>query len=424
MTIVGLFTQMREHVIASSGLNFAESVIPWDKISHLREIQFDETGDKLKAIIESFYVDGIDGFESVKKEGTKITGIFTDIVSPALTKRFRFEVTPKDITYSPTNGDEVAAADFSLTEFAVKKGKAPAKKKNCQKGFACGNTCLALISKGGKPMQCRKTPDPGTKALIDALFGDKEESGIKRIEDTAPKSTTKNLTKKEWKKREAGKGLVPKEIISGGSSNVGIIFGTSLSEVGNDPAKVSTTLDKQFASNNSKNSKHALTSSIVIEKGLDSYEALDDGYSQQLNNAVKKAGKDYAMNVVVPDDPGQIELAKALQVPDKNQKTYFLDEKKLSISSDYGQLTTPDATDISSTKKGHNRSDEEVAKVAGQLKKAGGNNWVPVLVKQTDLNKYEVVGNHFAYDVAKKAGITKIRVLTVDSDTTSNEWGL
>lgn len=61
----------------------------------------------------------------------------------------------------------------------------------------------------------------------------------------------------------------------------------------------------------------------------------------------------------------------------------------------------------------HSESEESVAEAA-KLIKAAGRNWIPVPIQQTKDYEYEVVGNSFIYEAAKKAGIERLWTVVVD----------
>lgn len=158
---------------------------------------------------------------------------------------------------------------------------------------------------------------------------------------------------------------------------------------------------------------------IVIETGVDKYAAIDDGFSPKVAGVLNEP---YAR--IIPNNPKQIELAKALRVPDKNET--LLDGLKMfprnkglpGNLSDVGSLMHIYDHEITSSFKaseGHDASEEEIERVAKQVRKDGkGHNWVPVLVRETGEDKYEVVGNHFVYDVMKKANVEKMWTIIVE----------
>ena len=54
------------------------------------------------------------------------------------------------------------------------------------------------------------------------------------------------------------------------------------------------------------------------------------------------------------------------------------------------------------------------------LKEKGDRNWIPLLVKETGKDKYEVIANSFIYAVAKEAGLDRIWcIIADDSDDTA-----
>ena len=54
------------------------------------------------------------------------------------------------------------------------------------------------------------------------------------------------------------------------------------------------------------------------------------------------------------------------------------------------------------------------------LKEKGDRNWIPLLVKETGKDKYEVIANSFIYAVAKEAGLDRVWcIIADDSDDTA-----
>lgn len=172
--------------------------------------------------------------------------------------------------------------------------------------------------------------------------------------------------------------------------------------------------DKQISS--LKDNERNYNPGIVIEKntgGDVKIVPIADNYSQSLNASGTYHNKKM-FNVVVPDEPQQIALAKTLRsVPDDNSKGIFTAKQPTSTLTDVGIMQANTASDLNSTRKGHSASDDTVEKAAIELRKAGGKNWVPVLVRKSEFDTYDVVGNYFAYDVAKKANIDKIWTVEV-----------
>jgi len=51
---------------------------------------------------------------------------------------------------------------------------------------------------------------------------------------------------------------------------------------------------------------------------------------------------------------------------------------------------------------------------ANILKQKGGRNWIPVIVKETGEDKYQVIGNSFVYAVAEQAGLERVWCIIAD----------
>lgn len=63
------------------------------------------------------------------------------------------------------------------------------------------------------------------------------------------------------------------------------------------------------------------------------------------------------------------------------------------------------------------RSSAFVIKAAANLlAETGGRNWIPVIVKEIDRDRYQVIGNSFVYAVVKEAGLERIWCIVADSD--------
>jgi ribosomal protein S17E len=436
MAIAQLFQNLHDHL----PVEFAENIVTTLDTSQLWLLDFDESGVQIKNILESTYTDGITGLENVKNDGKQITGVFLDKISPNITKKYSFTVSPNNISYQLENPNDLEGTDFAELEFATPKMFGGSKKpKNCPNSTPCGLSCIK------KGLKCSKPPNseqgkaiaqlldkgkkaPSTKATTKNDVPDTEKEKVARKTKSTSKRDTSGVQKKEKRlpQPQASTDLPPLKPV-----DIKKLGATSLNDIGNvvqvhndelkrDKNKTDKNLENQFK--NAKSNRN-LTPGLVIETGRDEYEAIDDGFSQQLNNASASANKGLAFNLVVPNEEKQIHLAAALQHPDKDQKIYFDDGKNRGSISDYKNLLVVSPEEITTTKKGHDRSDEEVDRVAKQLRDAGGINWVPVLVRETGQDKYEVVGNHFAYEVAKKANITKIRTIVVEDKTTGKKKG-
>ncbi|WP_088894357.1 Rho termination factor N-terminal domain-containing protein [Leptolyngbya ohadii] len=55
------------------------------------------------------------------------------------------------------------------------------------------------------------------------------------------------------------------------------------------------------------------------------------------------------------------------------------------------------------------------------LNQKGGRNWVPVIVKETGKDKYQVIGNSFVYAIAEEAGLERIWCIIADDSSETAE---
>ncbi|MBD2007002.1 MULTISPECIES: Rho termination factor N-terminal domain-containing protein [Cyanophyceae] len=62
-----------------------------------------------------------------------------------------------------------------------------------------------------------------------------------------------------------------------------------------------------------------------------------------------------------------------------------------------------------------------ITATAKKLTKSGGRNWVPVIVKETGEDQYEVIGNSFIYAVVEEAGLEKVWCIIADPSDESVE---
>lgn len=58
---------------------------------------------------------------------------------------------------------------------------------------------------------------------------------------------------------------------------------------------------------------------------------------------------------------------------------------------------------------------------ASLLTQKGGRNWVPVIVKETDKDKYAVIANSFIYAVAEEAGLERVWCIIADDSADTLE---
>ena len=131
-------------------------------------VDFDGSGLKVKSILEDAYKDGISGLENVLVDGDTITGIFLDRISPTVTKRFTFKITPDTTTFKLDDADQNFSEylEFAKSRKNMVGAKTGADKlgrvKTCNpdKSFPCGKTCRP---NGGN---CRFKNSPESQNLI------------------------------------------------------------------------------------------------------------------------------------------------------------------------------------------------------------------------------------------------------------------
>lgn len=62
-----------------------------------------------------------------------------------------------------------------------------------------------------------------------------------------------------------------------------------------------------------------------------------------------------------------------------------------------------------------------VTAAAEAICQAGGRNWIPIIVKETDDYKYQVVSNHFVYAVAQQASLETVWCIVIDPESKNIE---
>jgi hypothetical protein len=70
---------------------------------------------------------------------------------------------------------------------------------------------------------------------------------------------------------------------------------------------------------------------------------------------------------------------------------------------------------------GSNAPDFLIRSTAHSLSQKGERNWVPVIVKETGEDQYEVIGNSFIYAVAEEAGLEKVWCIIADNSEETEE---
>ena len=161
MTVAQLFQNLHDHL----PIEFAENLVNSLDTSQLWLLDFDESGTQIKDILESTYTDGVTGLENVKNDGKQITGIFLDKISPAIAKRYKFTISPSNISYQLENPGDLEGTDFAELEFAASKMFGGSKKpKNCPNSTPCGFSCIK------KGLKCSKAPNAEQKQAIAQLL--------------------------------------------------------------------------------------------------------------------------------------------------------------------------------------------------------------------------------------------------------------
>ncbi|MBN3949367.1 MAG: hypothetical protein HWQ38_24055 [Nostoc sp. NMS7] len=163
-------------------------------------MNFDETGDQIKQILEKRYTDGISGLEGVKvvrgasrREGSKIIGVFSDIVSPVLTKKFNFSIDSDtgDVDYTQIDTGNLEQ-NFSEYEFAAPGSKS----KQCKEGKS------SACTRADSSTYCIKV---GYKCKSVGLSGE-EKAVVKAIvEKTTKQPPQKPLSEKPPKASKSKK---------------------------------------------------------------------------------------------------------------------------------------------------------------------------------------------------------------------------
>ncbi len=70
---------------------------------------------------------------------------------------------------------------------------------------------------------------------------------------------------------------------------------------------------------------------------------------------------------------------------------------------------------------GTDAADFLVRAAAHLLNQKGGRNWVPVIIKETGKDQYEVIGNAFVYAVAEAAGLERVWCIVADDSEDTSE---
>lgn len=71
--------------------------------------------------------------------------------------------------------------------------------------------------------------------------------------------------------------------------------------------------------------------------------------------------------------------------------------------------------------KGTDAHDFTIKAAAQLLAQNGERNWIPIIVKEVEVDKYEVIGNSFIYAVAEEAGLDRVWCIIADDSTATAE---
>ncbi|MDB9374093.1 Rho termination factor N-terminal domain-containing protein [Nodularia sphaerocarpa] len=83
--------------------------------------------------------------------------------------------------------------------------------------------------------------------------------------------------------------------------------------------------------------------------------------------------------------------------------------------SNVGNLMCLYRSEIINPGKGTDAPEFFIKAAAKQLMASGGRNWVPVIVKEIAVDKYEVIGNSFVYAIAEEADLERVWCIVTDA---------
>ena len=187
MSISQLFLSVDFHIRQTT--DFAETVNYLDPYP-LSTLDFSESGLKIKQILESVYTDGITGLSDIQVKGKNIVGTFSDYISPTLTNKFSFEITPDNVSYQLINPGSTSYSEYvdfakpnaTASTGAKTKADKAGRTRSCnpEKSITCGASC---IQKGKK---CNgQTLDPELKQVQAEVVNSQTKAEVE------PKATSK-----------------------------------------------------------------------------------------------------------------------------------------------------------------------------------------------------------------------------------------
>ncbi|MEH2138556.1 hypothetical protein [Nostoc sp.] len=348
MAIAELFLGLYNHI---QKLEFSETN-DWElgAIASLFPLNFDEAGNQIKEILESTYTDGITGLEDVENDGSSITGVFLDQVSPTITKRYQFTITPDNISYKLKNPSDLDDADFTELEFAASKMFGGSKKKkNCVNSTSCGFSCIK------KGLQCRKEPTLDQKQAIASLIA----KSSNKTKATTPKSNTKKTTTSKNDVSDTEKAKTPigvsvtknyrdrqgEKISVTNTENGGMVFKKANGDI-------AATLDKEYISKVAEGIKY------TAEVGRDT--SIDKFYSKEgeryIQAKIRPANDDHSgyVDIRIGADTSRETGEKGVRIAYKTAQKIFSDK-----------ITALSVSDIPDTEK------EKIALKADQTQDSG-----------------------------------------------------
>ena len=180
-------------------INFSELIESIESLYFSMDIvNFEDSGEVVKRLIETVYTDGITGLQNVVINGQNIEGIFLDQISPTITRKFKFSISPTSINYEMLNP---GVQTFSESLDFVAKTKAPnlgaktvadknGRTRSCTEGktYPCGKVCRA----NDKP--CRQLISTQQSVAVKEVVKKAKASGKSTLvekSEVQPKATSK-----------------------------------------------------------------------------------------------------------------------------------------------------------------------------------------------------------------------------------------
>lgn len=350
-----LFTNLREHTIAAKGVDFTEDLIPFDSIGELRT-----------------------------SENQLFLSSFQELL------------------------------DFSdVIDFAAKKDS---KGRTCKKGYPCGASCI------NAGYNCKKGIAGQAKTYAEFLSLQRKQpkKSVQKPLDKKNKTQDTGKNKATKKKQEVTEMAtktkssdlkVPDTIVQGLSNNSKDLdrdgasyFTTDVSSIKGESSTGNVDLVQKLARQIIDNGGQMATPLILISKGLD-YEIANDPNNKILAEAVREAKK---------IDPRIAEMASSFNVRNQEEADALLFQRKvakldLNDTPDMkdGKFFTVDVKNISGGKKPTNLSDDELEAIAQSQTKVG--NMLPLVLRQTGLEQYEVVSGDAAITAGRRAKEINLR---------------